>query len=114
MSADQSPFDDVWVTLPDGQIMSALINGEVGWLMYTREEGDAGFSSRNPHYDGPQDAEIEFVLSNGQRDLCPASWALPIAEVRRALEYFQREQRPPPFVAWHNDSGDGTTIDGSS
>ena len=29
---------------------------------------------------------------------------------REALEYFRREQKPPPFVVWHNDSGDGTKL----
>lgn len=97
----EPPFDEVWVQLPDGQALCALINGDRGWLMYLREEGDAGFSSCNPEYDGPPGAEIEYYLSNGQRDVYPASWALPIAEVRRALEYFERERRRPPCVVWH-------------
>jgi hypothetical protein len=105
-----SPFEEVWAESPDGQALCALINGDRGWLMYLREEGDAGFSSRNPTYDGPPDAQIEYELSNGQRDLYPASWALPVAEVRRALAYFKREHRPPPFVAWYNDAGDGAVI----
>jgi hypothetical protein len=83
--------------------MCALINGDRGWLMYLREEGDSGFSSRNPKYDGPSDAEIEYELSHGQHDFYPASWALPIAEVRRALAYFEQRQRQPPFVVWHED-----------
>jgi hypothetical protein len=113
MTTDRSRFNEVWVELPDGQAMCALINGDLGWLMYLRENGDAGFSSRNPSYAGPANAEIEYELSNGQRDTYPASWALPLAEVRRALEYFEREQRPPPWVTWHNDSDDGTVIGGS-
>jgi hypothetical protein len=71
--------------------------------MYLRCEGDSGFSSRNPSYDGTADGEIEYELSNGQRDFYPASWALPIAEIRRALEYFGREHQRPPFVIWHED-----------
>jgi hypothetical protein len=102
-SGVESPFDEVWVQSPDGQALCALINGDRGWLMYLREEGDSGFSSRNPDYDGPPDAQIEYRLNNGQHDLYPASWALPIAEVRRALEYFEREHRRPPFVVWHED-----------
>ena len=50
------------------------INGDFGWLMYLRGNGDPGFSSRNPNYDGPPDAQIDYELSNGQRDLYPASW----------------------------------------
>ena len=51
--------------------MVALINGEFGWLMYLRYDGDAGFSSRNPSYQGPSDAMIEYFLSNGQLDEYP-------------------------------------------
>jgi len=88
---------------PDGQFLCALINGDRGWLMYLRESGDSGFSSRNPNYTGPPHEEIEYELSNGQHDFYPASWALPIAEVRRAVDFFQREHRQPPFINWHED-----------
>ncbi|SRR6266508_2103149 len=114
MSIDRSRFDEVWVEAPDGQAMCALINGDRGRLMYLRENGDAGFSSRNPNYTGPTYAQIEYYLSNGQRETYPASWTLPVAEVRRALEFFEREHRPPPCVTWHNDSGDGAVIGGSA
>ena len=98
-----SPFEELWVESPDGPSLSAFINGDRGWLMYLREPGDSGFHSRNPDYDGPADAQIEYRLSNGQHDLYPASWALPIAEVRRALEFFERERCQPPFVVWQED-----------
>src|SRR4051812_13636358 len=91
-------FNEHWVHAPDGQALCALINGDRGWLMYLRREGDAGFSSRNPDYAGPPDAEIEYRLSNGQHDTYPAAWALPVEVVCRALDYFKRHHRPPPFV----------------
>lgn len=99
----EDAFDEVWLKSPDGQILCALINGDRGWLMYLREEGDSGFSSRNPSYDGPPGARIEYRLSNGQHDFYPASWALPIEEVRQALEYFEQKHQRPPFVVWHED-----------
>ena len=110
MPIDRSKYREVWVELDDGQALCALINGESGWLMYLRECGDPGFSSRNPDYDGPPDAEQDYYLNNGQRDSYPLAWALPIGEVQRALDYFEREQEPPSFITWHNDSGDGTMI----
>jgi hypothetical protein len=103
VSLVNSPFAEAWVETPDGQSMYALINGDRGWLMYLRENGDSGFSSRNPNYGGPANAEIEYRLSNGQHDLYPASWALPVAEVRRALEYFESHCQRPPFITWHED-----------
>lgn len=110
MGTDRSRFAEVWVHAPDGQAMAALINDDLGWLMYLRHDGDGGFSSRNPDYTGPADATIEYYLDNGQRDTYPASWALPISVVRRALESFEREHRPPPWISWHNDSGDDEVI----
>jgi hypothetical protein len=98
-----SPFDEVWVHSPDGQALCAMINGDRGWLMYLREEGDSGFSSRNPEYAGSPDAEIEYELSNGQHDFYPASWALPLPIVQQALAYFEQFHQPPPFVVWHQD-----------
>lgn len=91
--------------------MCALINGDIGWLMYIRNNGDPGFSSRNPDYRGLEEATIEYVLSNGQRDECPASWGLPYPIIIHALEYFRREGKPPPFVKWNNDSGDGVEME---
>jgi len=103
-------YKELRESAPDGQSLLALINGDLGWLMYLRAPGDAGFSSRNPAYSGPDDAVIEYVLSNGQKDQYPASWALPILEVRRALQFFRDNHKPPPFIHWHNDSDDGSSI----
>ena len=55
---------------------------------------------------------MEFRLGNGQKDEYPIAWTLPIQEIQRALDYFKRTGKPPPFITWHNDSGDGTVIGG--
>ena len=110
MEIDRSRYREVWSNAPDGQALCALINGDVGMLMYLRQPGDAGFSSRNPDYRGPPEAMIEYFLENGQRDEYPRAWALPIATIHRAIDYFRREHAPPPFIAWHHDSHDGTEV----
>jgi len=99
-----SRFREIDLWSPDEQILHVLINSDVGFLMYLREPGDAGFTSRNPAYEGPEDATIEYRLSNGQRDEYPASWALPISVIDEAIAYFKREAKKPPFVQWHDDS----------
>ena len=98
---------EIWVAGPQGRSLCALVDGEVGWLMVLREPGDAGFSSRNPAYAGPVDAGIDFMLANGQRDKYPAAWTYPVETVMRAVAYFRSTGRRPPFIAWHDDSGDG-------
>jgi hypothetical protein len=87
--------------------LCALVNGDRAWLMYLRYDGDAGFSSRNPGYEGSEDAVVDYFLSNGQRDTYPASWAYPTDEVFAALEWFAVERSSPASITWFNDSGDG-------
>jgi hypothetical protein len=110
MQTDSERFMHINEVTDDGQIMCALINGETGWLMYLRYAGDPGFSSRNPSYAGPPEAMQEYCLNNGQLDEYPLAWALPTSEIFRALDYFKIEKRPAPWIAWHNDSEDGTVL----
>jgi len=112
MIEPSSRFREVWLESPDGKSLIALINGDLGWLMYLREPGDPGFSSRNPEYDGSDDEMVEYCLSNGQHDFYPRAWAYSTDVVERAMEYFRQNNLPPPFISWFNDSGDGTTIGG--
>lgn len=101
--AVDSRFREVWERKDDGRTICALINGERGWLMYLREPGDSGYSSRDPHYKGDPRAAMEFFLSNGQRDIYPVGWTLPLALVERALEHFRRTGDLAPFITWHAD-----------
>jgi hypothetical protein len=103
-------FLELWAFAPPDQSLCALISGEVGWLMFLRENGDAGFSTRNPDYTGRPDEFIDCYLDNGQHDRFPAEWALPVAEVQRAIEHFITHAAPASWLTWHNDSEDGDTI----
>jgi Immunity protein Imm1 len=96
-------FREVWIDVQDGPALCAVFNGSVGWLMYIREDGDAGFSSRNPDYQGTIDAVLEYRLSNGQRDVYPAGWALPETQIMKALEFFVEFRQQPSFIQWHDD-----------
>ncbi len=95
---------EIWLTASTGASLCALMNGDRGWLMFLREYGDAGFSSRNPNYDGPPDATIEYVLSNGEVNSHPAEWAITLFEIARALKHFVEHETQPPFIHWHDDS----------
>ncbi len=97
-------FREIWVNIDDGRSLSALLNANVGWLMYLRYPGDAGFSSRNPKWEGDDSEVIGYRLSNGEEDIYPANWGLSEQDVIRAVEYFVRFGRCPPFVEWHDDS----------
>jgi hypothetical protein len=96
-------FREVWIDVQDGPALCALFNGGIGWLMYVNEAGEAGFSSRNPDYQGTTDAMLEYRLSNGQHDLYPASWALPENRIVKALEFFVECRQRPSFIQWHDD-----------
>lgn len=95
-------FQEIWEYVGP-KSLCALINGDRGWLMYLEEDGDSGFSSRNPEYDGPPDAMIPYEITNGQGDEFPASWTYPLDDIHRALDYFRRSGERAPFISWHRD-----------
>jgi hypothetical protein len=114
-------FREIWLSIDTGgPSLGALMNTNVGVLTYLRhDEGDTGFGSRNPMYDGSdtlgglafdglyrrQHVPVITYRLNGQEDGFPASWALPESDIVRALEYFvEHEGRRPPFVQWHDDA----------
>jgi len=106
---EKEQYKEIWVELKetenDERAMMALINGDWGWLMYLREEGDSGFSSRNPDYTGTDDdgKVMNFLLSNGQLDQYPLSYVLPVEQIMKALVYFEKHHELPEFITWHND-----------
>ncbi len=102
---EKEQYKEIWVYAEDGRAMVALINGDSGWLMYLPKEGDAGYSSRNPHYTGTDndDKTMDFLLSNGQLDFYPLSYVLPVEQVIEALNYFEKHFELPQFITWYND-----------
>jgi len=97
-------FCEVWLYSASGwPAVCTLVNGSSAWLMFLREEGDSGFSTRNPKYEGPKEAQIEYFLSNGQRDEYPAEWDITTSEALRALEYFFEAQAMAPWLHWHEE-----------
>jgi hypothetical protein len=93
----------------NGASVLALIANGRGWLMYMREPGDPGFSTRNPSSDSPADATLPFVLGNGQLDQYPARWTYGVDKIYDALRSFISTETFPSEITWHNDSGDGTS-----
>jgi Immunity protein Imm1 len=99
----RTQFSEVWINHSGGwPALCALINGEAAWLMFMRYEGDAGFSTRNPLYAGPEKAFIEYHLSNGQYDEYPAAWNITTAEAIRGLEFFFEEAAMAPWLHWYD------------
>jgi ribosome maturation factor RimP len=93
----------------EGESMTALFTGGQAVLFLTGEEGEPGFSSRNPRFKGSPDARLAFTLSNGQEDEYPASWAVSGEDATRGLEHWFFTGQRPSFIHWHDESGPGTT-----
>lgn len=86
----------------------ALFSNDRAWIMFLREDGDVGFSTRNPLV--PDDsASLRFRLPNGQVDTYRASWTYSASEVFDALDHYLAHASFPDSIAWHNDSGDGAS-----
>jgi hypothetical protein len=100
-------FGEVWLeATDDGPALCMLVNGNQAFLIYLGDNnGDLGFTSRNPRYEGPMDAVMEFELSNGQIDEYPAAWAVPLNDALEACEHFVASGGGrSPDITWHDDS----------
>ncbi len=102
-ATEGTQFREVWISRGESPAICALLNGDIGWLMYLQILGDPSFSSRNPDYDGDPDAVTEYQLPSGQMDRYPTSWALPKAEIYAALAHFLEHRERSPLVQWHDD-----------
>lgn len=93
---------DAWLTQEDdGPVLCMLKSDDRAFLLWMREPGDPGFSSRGrAHRNAPPQ---RFRLSNGQVDAYPAAWTIPFDEARRAMEHFCVDGTRAPFVKWHDD-----------
>ena len=100
-------FAEICVDIGGFPVLTALVNGDVGWLMLQRYDGDAGFSSRNVAYLGDPRAVVSYTLSNGQIDEYPRAWTYSRTRILDAVRHFGQHGRVPDDIAWFNDSGDG-------
>ncbi len=62
-------FNEIWISGHGQSNFSLLTNKNSAFVMYLREEGDSGFSSRSSQQDSIE--YEEFMLSNGQLDEYP-------------------------------------------
>ena len=85
----------------------ALFGGDRAWLMFMREPGDPGLSTRNPSLGEHDDATLPFMMSNGQLDRYPEHWTYPSDAIHRALGQFVSTARFPDDLSWHDDGGEG-------
>lgn len=94
---------DLWYERNSGEILNVFVNGDRAWLMYRRNEEDAGFSTRNSAYTGPKNATLPYVLNNGQRDEFPVAWTISTDEAMHAVEHFLHTGEKASWLAWHDD-----------
>lgn len=97
-------FKEIWLNHQNGTSLCALINNDVGWLMYMRFKGDSGFSTRNPN--SSSNNQIKFRLNNGQQDYYPESWTYDLKALSEAMLSFLDDGQLPSQLGWHDDSKD--------
>ncbi len=103
----QRQFSEVWIEASDdGPSLMMLVNGWRALLTYLpNHEGSPGYTSRSPSYAGALDAQIEFLLANGQMDEYPAQWTLPLSfGCAVCRDFIVRQGARSPLITWHDDT----------
>lgn len=97
---DLEPLFELWISAPGGQSISMLRNGRKAWLMYLRYEGDSGSVTLGAHRG---DGTCVYTLANGQIDVYPLSWCIPIDQCYKAIaHFFRNEGARYDLVAWQD------------
>lgn len=103
LASIQDIFTEIWLEESDGPSIACFKNDDRCFLMYLRESGDSGFTTRSQENIENGENKIEFILSNGQRDEYPVSWTIPYSDGRKAIEYFYLHKDMLPELTWHED-----------
>jgi hypothetical protein len=98
--ADSEKSFKLSVAVPGGPTMVMLRNEANAWLMYFREQEDAGFRSSD---DTGRQGDASFTLGNGQVDTYPLSYCIDVEQCYKAVAYFcVNEGAKPKWVSWVN------------
>jgi hypothetical protein len=98
---DQEHHFELWVAVSSGAAMCMLRSDNDALLMYLRNSGDSGFTSRgNPDKGG----SATYVLTNGQIDEYPKSWCIDVEQCYKAIAYFfVNDGAKPGWIRWNSD-----------
>ena len=97
-------FLELWLTLPADICISALINDDRALVIFGRYDGDAGLSSRSRDFADDDGQQLEFYLSNGQRDQYPLAWTIPTTDALAAFDHAFLYHKAAPWILWHDDA----------
>lgn len=64
-------------------------------------KGMPDFSSHNPDIQSAD--ELDFFLSNGQRDVFPRRWTYPIEQIEAAMLSFIKNGDLPSEIEWEDN-----------
>jgi len=76
---------ELWISTEGGPSLAMLRNGEHGWLMYLRFNGDSGLVTKG---DQGRQGTSAYKLSNGQVDEYPLSWCIDLGQCYEAIAHF--------------------------
>jgi hypothetical protein len=104
-AAAAKPRQEVWLFSPSGPSLCMLRNQDRALLMFLREPGDAGFTSRS-EIPVTGDSSTQFMLANGQLEEYPTAWTISTERAREALEHFLQTEERSPSVVWNDDEAE--------
>lgn len=103
-SLQASQFGEVWLSGHGDSSLCLLKTSDRALLMFLRDPGDVGFTSRADDAFSTCTSDLEFELSNGQRDSHPAAWTVPFTAAAQALEFYFTNGERAVHIRWHDDN----------
>ena len=98
---DETPEFELWAISSCGPSLCMLRNGGHALLMYLRQEGDSGFSSRSG---ADCETTVEYRIANGQRDEYPLAWCIDVKQCYEAFAFFfENAGAKLESISWKED-----------
>lgn len=89
---------ETWFSHTDRSSITALLNARRGWLMFSNSETDKCWRTQNSSI--TSNDEDSYLLSNGQKDFYPNSYAYSRKSIFAALNNFISSGQLDPSLSW--------------
>jgi len=94
----KNKFNEIWISGFAKSSLTVLTNSKKAFLMYLRNEDDAGFNSVSS--ENETDESMDFLLSNGQMDEYPLHFLVDIDLAEKAILKYYESGEMWNGIAW--------------
>ena len=100
-ATDLTELHEILISGHGDTSLTVMTNPYGAFMMFLRENGDSGFTSRNQTKE--EGEFVDFKLSNGQVDQYPLNWVIKHEEAKQAIISYYRTGNMLETINWFEE-----------